>query len=65
MIDGAGLKRDEIWLNRHRAFSSLIEHDLFGKPLHAFPDHALARQFKEQLCPSGTLLTAKSNRRGR
>jgi hypothetical protein len=20
----------------------LIEHDLFGKPLHTFPDHALA-----------------------
>ena len=23
-------------------FRSLIEHDLFGKPLHTFPDHALA-----------------------
>jgi hypothetical protein len=23
-------------------FSSLIEHDLFGKPLHTFPDHAPA-----------------------
>jgi hypothetical protein len=22
-------------------FSSLIKHDLFGKPLHTFPDHAL------------------------
>src|SRR5207245_8082859 len=22
---------------------SLFEHDLFGKPLHTFPDHALAR----------------------
>jgi hypothetical protein len=21
----------------------LIEHDLFGKPLHTFPDHALAK----------------------
>jgi len=21
-------------------FSLLIEHDLFGKPLHTFPDHA-------------------------
>jgi hypothetical protein len=27
------------WSSR---FSSLIEHDLFGKPLHTFPDHALA-----------------------
>jgi hypothetical protein len=25
--------------------SSLIEHDLFGKPLHTFPDHALADVF--------------------
>src|SRR5215471_9898794 len=24
-------------------FSSVIEHDLFGKPLHTFPEHALTR----------------------
>jgi hypothetical protein len=24
-------------------FSLLFAHDLFGKPLHTFPDHALAR----------------------
>jgi hypothetical protein len=35
------LKRDEISLNRHRALAFLIEHDLFGKPLHTFRDHAL------------------------
>jgi hypothetical protein len=23
----------------------LFEHDLFGKPLHTFPDHALARLY--------------------
>ena len=27
--------------------SSLLEHDLFGKPLHTFPDHALAVSFQE------------------
>jgi hypothetical protein len=37
---GPGLKRDEMNLNRHRVLG-LIEHDLFGKPLHTFPDHAL------------------------
>jgi hypothetical protein len=36
------LKRDAIWLNRHPAFSFLFEHDLFGKPVSTFPDHALA-----------------------
>src|SRR5882724_6745787 len=34
-------ERDGIWLNRHRALGFLFEHDLFGKPLHTFPDHAL------------------------
>jgi hypothetical protein len=28
------------WLNRHRALVFLIVHDLFGKPLYTFPDHA-------------------------
>src|SRR6516162_1488020 len=32
------LKRDDESSSR---FSSLLEHDLFGKPLHTFPDHAL------------------------
>jgi putative addiction module killer protein len=27
----------------------LIEHDLFGKPLHTFPDHALARGNRSQV----------------
>ena len=27
--------------NRHLALAFLFEHDLFGKPLHTFPDHAL------------------------
>src|SRR5438477_4255918 len=36
------LARDGLSLNRHRALGFLIEHDLFGKPLHTFPDHALA-----------------------
>src|SRR5215475_10016619 len=33
------LKRDE----SSSRFRLLFEHDLFGKPLHTFPDHALAR----------------------
>jgi hypothetical protein len=28
-------------LNRHRALDLLVEHDLFGKPVSTFPDHAL------------------------
>src|SRR5262245_3129017 len=35
------LKRNEFGLNRPSRFSSLFEHDLFGKPLHTFPDRAL------------------------
>ena len=38
---GAILKRDEIWLNRHRALVSLFEH-VFSEPLHTFPGHAPA-----------------------
>jgi hypothetical protein len=38
--DRLPLQRDEIRFNRHRALGFLIEHDLFGKPLHTFPDHA-------------------------
>jgi hypothetical protein len=33
----AGLKRDE----SASRFRLLFEHDLFGKPLRTFPDHAL------------------------
>jgi hypothetical protein len=29
-------------LTHHRALGSLMEHDLFGKPVSTFPDHALA-----------------------
>jgi hypothetical protein len=29
-------------------FSSLNKHDLFGKPLHTFPDHALGN-FRQRL----------------
>jgi hypothetical protein len=36
------LERDGIKLNHHRALGFLFEHDLFGKPPHTFPDHALA-----------------------
>src|SRR5262252_10626922 len=35
------LKRDDFRMNRHRALRFLFGHDLFGKPLHTFPDHAL------------------------
>jgi hypothetical protein len=31
---------DEIGLNLPSRFRSLFAHDLFGKPLHAFPDQA-------------------------
>ena len=36
------LERDAFWLNRYRALSFLFEHDLFGKPVSPFPDHAVA-----------------------
>src|SRR5215475_1851201 len=29
------------WVESPSRFRFLIEHDLFGKPLHTFPDHAL------------------------
>src|SRR5689334_10809530 len=32
------LKRDERGLIRHRALAFRFGHDLFGKPLHTFPD---------------------------
>jgi hypothetical protein len=40
---------------------SLIEHDLFGKPLHTFPDHA--RIDADQLLPSALMLIAWDGRR--
>ncbi|MBR0750770.1 hypothetical protein JQ604_01070 [Bradyrhizobium jicamae] len=30
-------------MNRHRALALCFEHDLFGTPLHTFPDHALTK----------------------
>jgi hypothetical protein len=39
--------------NRHRAPSLLFEHDLFGKPLHTFPDHALDFTSREDHLPVG------------
>jgi hypothetical protein len=39
----ASLERDEIGMNPHRALALTIEHDLFGKPPHTFPDPALER----------------------
>src|SRR5208282_2252731 len=38
---------------RDRHVSSLAEHDLFGKPVSTFPDHALWRSmiFSENRCP--------------
>ena len=44
-------------MNRHRALGYLFEHDLFGKPLHAFPDHALARWKAETNCVGCQLST--------
>jgi hypothetical protein len=41
-----------------------MEHDLFGKPLHTFPDHALDTDIDpDQLLPSGLMLIACSGRR--
>src|SRR5207302_3417415 len=34
-------ERDDVSSNRHLALSFLFEHDLFGKPVPTFPDHAL------------------------
>src|SRR6266481_3910152 len=39
---GTGLERDGMRLNRPSRSSFLFEHDLFGKPVSTFPDHALA-----------------------
>ena len=36
------LERDDFSLIRHPALSFLFEHDLLGKPVPTFPDHALA-----------------------
>jgi len=36
----AKARRDQV--ESSSRFRSLIERDLFGKPLHTFPDHALA-----------------------
>jgi hypothetical protein len=36
------LDHDAIRRNRIMTSSLLIEHDLFGKPVSTFPDHALA-----------------------
>jgi hypothetical protein len=38
-VGSVRLKRDGNWPSR---FSFLFEHDLFGKPVSTFPDHALA-----------------------
>ena len=46
----------------------MFEHDLFGKPLHTFPDHALARTFTSCVAPLPRPLPATrcaSGREGR
>jgi hypothetical protein len=35
------LKRDDLRMNYHRALGFWFAHDLIGKPLHTFADHAL------------------------
>jgi hypothetical protein len=35
-------------------FSLLFAHDLFGKPLHTFPDHALAARNLDRTRPPGS-----------
>jgi hypothetical protein len=37
----------------------LMEHDLFGKPVPAFPDHALERAENERPCLSAFYLYAR------
>src|ERR1700683_1037593 len=34
--------------------TDLIEHDLFGKPLHTFPDHALSHNHSDKQKPGET-----------
>jgi hypothetical protein len=41
-VKSAPLKRNAIWLNRHRALGLWLSMIFFGKPLRTFPDHALA-----------------------
>jgi hypothetical protein len=38
---GGDLERAWLWLDRHPAPAFLFEHDPFGNPVSAFPDHAL------------------------
>src|ERR1700730_2961472 len=52
------LDHDPIGLNRIMIASVRFQHDLFGKPVPTFPDHALAlfwRRLSLSLCP-GILL---------
>ncbi|SPP97561.1 Fumarate hydratase class II (modular protein) [Bradyrhizobium vignae] len=43
-------------------FRLLFEHDLFGKPLHTFPDHALGEVAMPGLVPGIHVLHARSRR---
>jgi hypothetical protein len=36
----------------HHDLIPLFEHDLFGKPVSTFPDHALAVSFQEVVHPA-------------
>src|SRR6266404_2192748 len=49
------LARDDASSNRHPAPSILFEHDLFGKPVPTFPDHAPGGAFppKKEARPKG------------
>src|SRR6478752_2122980 len=47
MCSKSKARRD--WVESSSRFSSLFEHDLFGKPLHTFPDHALERMMADRL----------------
>jgi hypothetical protein len=41
VVPPRALKLHGIWLKSPSRFSFLFEHDLFGKPVSTFPDHAL------------------------
>src|SRR6185295_16152832 len=50
------------WPDSSGALSFLFEHDLFGKPLHTFPDHALTRSCRGPTHRRGRLEIAPDHR---
>src|SRR5271155_5325220 len=63
---GAGDSARTGWLFFESSSRSifLFEHDLFGKPVSTFPDHALSQSFLDIQCHRSARLLAAGLRRG-